>query len=110
MGKIIAPLKDRLRSSKRIRERFPDKIPVIVKTDLHIDKNRFLIGGDATMGEFQHTVRRYMTGSLRDSDGLFFFINNTIPATSRLMSFLWKEYGNEDGFLYIECCQESVFG
>ena len=42
---------------------------------------------------------------------IYLFIDNHImPATAQLISILYDEYKNEDGFLYITYAGESTFG
>jgi hypothetical protein len=44
------------------------------------------------------------------STALFFFINNKIFPITSLIGDIYKNNADEDGFLYIEFCEESTFG
>ena len=41
---------------------------------------------------------------------LFIFVNNTIPSSSTLMSNLYSQYKDPDGFLYLTYSGENTFG
>jgi GABA(A) receptor-associated protein len=104
---------DRLAESGRISERYPERIPAIVyrkkNSDISdIDKNKFLIPKDMTLGQFVYVIRRRLR--LKPEKAIFVFVNNTLPPVSVLMSQLYGEQKDEDGFLYIEYATESTFG
>jgi len=40
----------------------------------------------------------------------FIFVNNTLPASAAVMSQIYKEHKDEDGFLYMTYSGESTFG
>ena len=55
--KIEHTLEKRKNESSRIRDKYPDRIPVIVeranKSDMpEIDKKKYLVPGDLTVGQF----------------------------------------------------------
>ena len=101
--------------ARRIREKFPGRIPIIVerspradKTMPAIDKNKFLVPADLTLGQFVFVIRKRM--ELPSDKALFVFIGNSLPTTGSLMRELFHTHGNEDGFLYMDYCGESTFG
>jgi len=47
---------------------------------------------------------------LAPEKALFIFVNNTAPSTSQLMSTVFEEARDEDGFLYVKYSGESTFG
>lgn len=103
----------RCREVERIREKHPDRIPVLVKrgrsSDLPmVDKSKYLVPIDFTMGQFIFTIRKRI--KLQPEKALFMFVNNTIPATSEMMSTIYDKYKSEDGFLRIEYTSENTFG
>nr|APT43514.1 autophagy protein ATG8d [Nicotiana benthamiana] len=75
----------------RIREKYPDRIPVIVekaeKSDIpDIDKKKLiLVPADLAVGQFVYVV----------------------PA---MMSTIYEEHKDEDGFLYMTYSGENTFG
>nr|QEM21006.1 ATG8c [Solanum lycopersicum] len=61
--KVEHPLERRQAESSRIREKYPDRIPVIVeraeKSDISdIDKKKYLVPADLTVGQFVYVVRK----------------------------------------------------
>jgi len=47
---------------------------------------------------------------VRGDKTMIMFVNNTIPTNGTLMSQLYKEQKDSDGFLYVTYCGESTFG
>lgn len=106
-------LNDRIAESQRIREKYPDRIPVIVeRTDQSdidkIDKSKFLVPADLTVGQFVYVIRKRI--KLTAEKAIFIFVNGTLPKTSTLMSNLYKTEKSDDGFLYVKYSGESTFG
>ncbi|GFS29419.1 ubiquitin-like superfamily protein [Actinidia rufa] len=90
--------------SSRIREKYPDRIPVIVekaeRSDIpDIDKKKYLVPADLSIGQFVYVVRKRI--KLGAEKAIFVFVNNTLPSTAALMSAIYEENKDEDGFLYI---------
>ena len=104
---------NRLAESKRIKEKFPGRIPVIVERGPRssvpvIDKNKFLVPSDLTVGQFIFIIRKRLT--LSPETALFLYINNTLPTTSSLMRELYSKHQDIDGFLYVQYTGENTFG
>lgn len=83
---------------------FQDRIPVIVekadKSDIpDIDKKKYLVPTDLTVGQFVHVIRKRI--KLTPEKAIFIFVNNVLPPTAALMSTIYEEQKDEDGFLYI---------
>jgi len=107
------PLPKRKEVADRIIKKYPDRIPVIVekapKSDApDIDKKKFLVPADITVGKFVYEIRKHM--QLPPDKAIFLFVNNVLPPTAELMSKIYKDYRDEDGFLYITYSGESTFG
>ena len=134
----------------RIREKYPDRIPVIVekagRSDIpDIDKKKYLVPGDLTAGQFVYVIRKRI--KLSPEKAIFIFVNNILPPTGEfgtpppvqrrtrthttrrllltrcspltppphthtaaLMSSIYEEHKDEDGFLYIVYSGENTFG
>jgi len=101
--------------ASRIREKYPNRIPIILEKNEHcmtipdIDKKKFLVPQDLTMGQFQYVVRKRLK-TLKSDQGLFFFINNTMPSVNQQLSILYNDHKDEDGFLYVLFSGENTFG
>jgi GABA(A) receptor-associated protein len=100
--------------SERVRQKYPDRIPVICEKDprsnneIVLTKNKFLVPSDLTVGQFVYVIRKRI--SLSPEKALFMFINNIIPPTSALLSTVYEEQKDLDGFLYTKVSLESTFG
>jgi len=111
--KTSFPFEKRKDESDRIREKYPDKIPVIVEraygSSVHeIDKKKYLVPIDLTMGQFIYIVRRRI--NLPAEQALFLFLGNSIAPTSALMGTTYEKKKDADGFLYITYAGENTFG
>jgi GABA(A) receptor-associated protein len=103
----------RKEESNKIRTKYPDRIPIIVEkiktSDIaEIDKKKYLVPSDLTMGQFQYVIRKRI--KLDQTQALFIFINGTLPPTSNLISQVYQEKKDEDGFLYVTYSSENTFG
>ena len=105
----------RLIESTNIKNKFPGRIPVIVEkasriiTDIPlIDKNKFLVPADITMGQFIFVIRKRLV--LAPEKALFVFVNDQLPLTSHLMREVYAMHKEKDGFLYVKYASENTFG
>jgi GABA(A) receptor-associated protein len=111
--KESVPFPQRCAEAQRIREKFPGRVPAIVERGARsdvplIDKKKFLVPSDLTVGQFIYVVRKRL--NLPPEKALFLFVNNTLPTTGTLMRELFAQYMSEDGFLYCTYSGESAFG
>ncbi|CAN4116663.1 unnamed protein product [Withania somnifera] len=111
--KLEHPLERRQAESSRIREKYPERIPVIVeraeKSDISdIDKKKYLVPADLTVGQFVYVVRKRI--NLSAEKAIFVFVKNILPPTAALMSAIYEENKDEDGFLYMTYSGENTFG
>jgi GABA(A) receptor-associated protein len=107
-------LEKRKEESTRILEKYPDRIPIIVEKGHkgnkipEIDKNKYLVPSDLTVGQFVYVIRKRI--KVTADEAIFIFCNGTLPPTSQLVSHLYQEKKDEDGFLYIHYQGETTFG
>ena len=101
--------------AEKLMQKYPDRIPVIVsrnkysETTPEIDKHRYLVPNDLTIGQLQYVIRKRL--SLSSDKGLFLFVNKTIMNTNTMIiSAYQSEQCKEDGFLYVVYSYENVFG
>jgi len=66
------------------------------------------VPSDLTMGQFVYVIRKRI--KLNPDAAIFIFVNNTLPPASAMMSSIYKEHKDEDGFLYVTYSGESTFG
>ena len=104
-------IQKRKKEFERILVKYPDKIPVICETlgDLPpLDKKKYLVPSDLTVGQFVYVIRKRI--KLSPDRAIFIFCNGGLPPTASLLSQIYKENKDEDGFLYIHASSESTFG
>lgn len=112
--KAANPFEARLEEARRIRDKFPGRIPVIVERGQRsvsvprIDKQKFLVPGDLSVSQFIFVIRKRL--NLPAEQALFLFVGNTLPTTGMLIRELHASYADADGFLYVTYCGENVFG
>jgi GABA(A) receptor-associated protein len=94
----------------RLRTKYPDRVPVIVLFDKDIlsDKKKFLVPKHLTVGQFLHVIRKRV--KISSEQALYMYCNNELPVHSKLISEIFTQYENEDGFLYVSVCIENTFG
>jgi GABA(A) receptor-associated protein len=107
------PLEKRQAEAARIRDKYPDRIPVIVEKAERseipdIDKKKYLVPADLTVGQFVYVIRKRIKVSAEKA--IFMFVKNFLPPTASLMSDIYEEHKDEDGFLYITYSGENTFG
>ncbi len=96
-----------------ILNKYSDKIPILVfkqkKSDVpDIDKHKFLVPTDLTVGQFMFVIRKRL--KLSEHKALFFSSNGFILATGELISVTYHKYKSPDGFLRIRYQGENTFG
>ncbi|KAJ6737907.1 MICROTUBULE-ASSOCIATED PROTEINS 1A/1B LIGHT CHAIN 3-RELATED [Salix koriyanagi] len=111
--KLDHTLERRQAEASRIREKYLDRVPVIVeraeRSDIpDIDKKKYLVPADLTVGQFVYVVRKRI--KLSPEKAIFVFVKNTLPSTASLMSAIYEENKDEDGFLYMTYSGENTFG
>ena len=96
-------------------KKYTGRVPVFVykhhrskKNTQDLPKHKFLVPIDITVGQFVYIIRKNL--KLESDQGIFIFVGNTLPPTAKLISELYKEHADEDGFLYVAFSYESVFG
>jgi GABA(A) receptor-associated protein len=69
---------------------------------------RYLVPADRTVGQFVYVIRKRI--KLSPEKAIFVFVNNVLPPTAALMSSIYEEHKEDDGFLYIAYSGENTFG
>jgi GABA(A) receptor-associated protein len=111
-------LEERKLKSYKMQTMYPDRIPVIIEMSPSsasyyeytnpMPKIKYLVPHDISMGQFVKIFRDKI--KIDQSKALFFFINNKLFPMSSLIGNIYQSDKDEDGFLYIEFCEESTFG
>ena len=116
--KKITSFEERKQKSHKMTVSYPERIPVIIEMSSSsasyqsyiaaIHKVKYLVPYYLTMGQFIKILRDKI--KIDPSTALFFFINNKIFPITTPIGIIYKDEVDEDGFLYIEFCEESTFG
>ena len=100
-------------SAKKLREKYPDRIPVIIENvdnRVTLRKHKFLVPLDLSVGQLVYIIRKH-ANNLQPSEALFIFISKkqVLPQTSTLIRNIYEEYNN-DGFVKLDVSLENTFG
>ncbi len=111
--KTRTSFEQRKSESVRIIAKYPDRIPIICEKSSSsninvIDKNKYLVPNDLTIGQFLYVIRRRI--KLKPEQAIFLFVNNIVPSSSEQISLLYDRYRDNDGFLYVSYSGENTFG
>ncbi|KAK6454101.1 autophagy-related protein 8 precursor [Scheffersomyces xylosifermentans] len=107
------PFEKRQAEATRIAQRFKDRVPVICEkvenSDIpEIDKRKYLVPVDLSIGQFVYVIRKRI--KLPQEKAIFIFVNDILPPTASLISTIYEEHKDEDGFLYVLYSGENTFG
>jgi GABA(A) receptor-associated protein len=81
----------------------------VEKSDIAtIDKKKYLVPADLTVGQFVYVIRKRI--KLSPEKAIFIFVDEVLPPTAALMSSIYEEHKDEDGFLYITYAAHHFFG
>ncbi|XP_023685213.1 microtubule-associated protein 1 light chain 3 gamma [Paramormyrops kingsleyae] len=110
--KCLATRKDEVCS---IRSKFPNKLPVIVERYVRekhlplLDKTKFLVPFELTMGQFLSLLRSKI--DLSPTQTLYLMLSDhSMSCMSASMGEIYTQYRDPDGFLYITYTSQDMFG
>lgn len=112
----ILPFEDRIKKSKILLDKYPDKIPVILeksKKDKLLSnsvKNKLLVSQDMTIATILQLIKKNL--KINEHMAIYIIVSdkNIMLSGSYSISEIYNNYKNNDGFLYLEYCSENVFG
>merc|ERR1712146_108666 len=119
MGQEAVPFEKRSAEARRILAKYPDRIPVIcekaARSDLpDIEKKKFLVPGTMLCGEFKYIIHKHLnesgSGAIASDQTIYLFAKNHTPKTGALMSEIYEQYKDMDGFLYVAYSAENTLG
>jgi GABA(A) receptor-associated protein len=104
---------DRLRKANSLIARFPGRVPVICEKyyghdNPDIDKNKYLVPVDTTMGQFLMVIRQRI--KLKPNEAIFLFVNSSIIPTGDYIGDVYANNKDHDNLLYITYSKENTFG
>lgn len=111
--KNMYSFEQRFNESRRVLEKYPDKLPIICEKcsskDPTITKTKFLVTVDLNVAQFIYVLRGKL--NIRPDQAIFLFVNSTTMVPSSVyMVTLYDLYKDDDGFLYLNYGFENVFG
>ena len=104
----------RKEQSEKILQQYPDRIPIICEKAASsklpdIDKNKYLVPTDLTAYKFSFIIRKRI--KMPEKDSLYFFVNSRyLLKGDTLMSEVYNNRKDTDGFLYITYTDETTLG
>ena len=105
----------RVAESNRIIQKYPERIPVICQRGKYagklcpnLDKTKYLIPTDLTMGQFIWVIRNRL--KISSNIGLYLFVNGGVQPVGYLIKNIYSQHKDEDGFLYVYYNIENTFG
>lgn len=107
-------LDKRIDEAAKILKKHADRIPVICEREANsdipdVDRKKYLVPQELTVGQFVYVIRKRI--SLPPEQAIFIFVNGKLPSTgAALMSQMYRDYRDSDGFLYITYSGENTFG
>ena len=106
---------ERLSESKRIMDKYPDRLPIVCQRSQKashdcpfIDKTKYLVPKYLTMGQFLYVIRKRL--KLPSEKALFIFIDKYMPSTVQTSDDVYNRHKDPDGFLYLYYSCENTFG
>lgn len=99
--------------SKDISKKYSEKIPIIVQPINDkiqaLDKSKYLVCKDYTVGQFIYILRKRL--KFKPEIGLYLFTEKgLIPPSNSLLTEIYQNFKNEDNFLYLFYSLEATFG
>lgn len=109
-------LQQRIFETNKIREKYPQKYPIIVQrspkdTLLHdLDNHKFLVPYDMVLTDFTNIIRRKLV-EVNESQSVFFYVGcGKLMKLNDTISQIYDVHHDEDGYLYIYYQGENTFG
>jgi GABA(A) receptor-associated protein len=80
----------------------------VEKSDIAtIDKKKYLVPADLTVGQFVYVIRKRI--KLSPEKAIFIFVDEVLPPTAALMSSIYEEHKDEDGYVSLLSHAVPVF-
>lgn len=111
--KRLRPLNVRREEAKRMMEKYPERYPVVIECAegsgvKKLEMEKYMVPHHFTVGQFLVVLRKKI--SLAPDKAIYLYTGGVIPETSQLMSQLYQDKAEDDGFLYMTYASESTFG
>lgn len=97
--------------ANKMKTKYPNHIPIVVESKgviKSIDKSKFIVNDDLTVGQFIHVIRKRV--KLEPTESIYVLVNNIIPIQSSTLGQVYDDHKDKDDFLYMTYCKENTFG
>ena len=105
-------MEKRVLEFNRLHAKYPEKIPIIIEKKgeniPEIDRKKFLVPNDISMGQFVNILRKRI--KLEADQAIFVFTNNRLPPATELLKNIYEQNKDEDGMLYFTYTGETCYG
>lgn len=107
----------RMLKSRLLITKYPNSIPVILekspsdKVLSNINKTKYVMPKEMTVSNIIDILRKNMKDKINQYNSIYLICDENIMLSgSQSVDYLYNNYKNKDGFLYIQYCGENVFG
>jgi len=107
--------KKRLEESEKVKEKYPDRIPIIIEKDPNsqikeIDRNKFLVPNDLTAQHLIFIINKRL--ELTKEQTIFMLVDGktSIAGETPLTEIYEKYKDKEDGYLYVVYTSQLAWG
>lgn len=73
-----------------------------------MNTKRFIVPADFTVANFITVIRNRI--KVGPEKTIFIFVNNTLLPVNSLLSYVYQQHRDSDGFLYLIYSSENAFG
>lgn len=91
-----------------LMNQYPDRIPVVILTNLKLEKSKFLVPKNLRLSEFMIVLKKKIKSDYQDT--LFVMANNKILNTTWSLNEIYNEHKRSDNYLYLQVEKEATFG
>jgi hypothetical protein len=116
--KLEKTIEEQALIAARIIAKYPGRVPICIDPAPNarvptIDKRKFLVPRDFTMGQMIFTIRKRM--ELNATQAIFVYImqkgkQEVLAQTSATMGDIYDKYQEADGMVYLQYASENAFG
>ena len=107
---------ERKKRSNSLLIKYSDKYPVILEKSKrdnylpHMNKSKLLVSYDMTVSTILQLLKKNL--NVNESTAIYIMVSdkNIMLSGAQSISYIYDNYKNDDGFLYLEYCTENFFG
>ncbi len=107
----------RILKSKILLKKYPNSVPVILEKNENdkilpnINKTKYIMPKDMTVSNIIQILKSNMNETMTEHSAIYLLCeDNVMLSGSQSVEYIYNNYKNKDGFLYIKYCGENVFG